>query len=284
MVFQEVVLQSPSGRSFAVDIRYEPAVHKMPVVIFAHGFKGFKDWGCWNQVADTIARAGYIFIKFNFSHNGLELGQVAQFTDLEAFGRNTYSKELTDLQYLIDWLCGGRSVLPPAVFDSNRIAIIGHSRGGGISIIQASRDERLKACVSWAGVSSLSFMWEGNPALEQWKSDGVIMIHNARTGQDMPVYTDLLYDYERNQPWMNIAYAMHKMDKPCLILHGDKDASVDVSAAVQLSSWSEQTKMHIIPGADHVFGATHPWNQASLPLHMRQVVDLTLDFFNNVLK
>jgi dipeptidyl aminopeptidase/acylaminoacyl peptidase len=281
MVIQEVVLHSPSGRPFAADIRYVADGRRKPVVIFAHGFKGFKDWGCWNPVAGIFAEAGYIFIKFNFSHNGLTIGVADQYTDLEAFGRNTYSKELADLQYLTDWICGGRCLLPPAEYDSKRIAIIGHSRGGGISLIQTERDERIKACLSWAGVSSLSFMWEGNPALEQWKSSGVVMIPNARTGQAMPVYTDLLYDYEQHQPWLNIAHALQKMRKPCLIIHGDQDSSVPHSAALQLKAWYPAAELQIIPGADHVFGAVHPWAQEEIPEHTRQVIAMSLEFLHS---
>ena len=39
------------------------------LIIFCHGFKGFKDWGPWNLVAEHFAKAGFFFIKFNFSHN-----------------------------------------------------------------------------------------------------------------------------------------------------------------------------------------------------------------------
>ena len=41
-----------------------------PLVIFCHGYKGFKDWGPWHLVAKAFAEAGFFFLKFNFSHNG----------------------------------------------------------------------------------------------------------------------------------------------------------------------------------------------------------------------
>ena len=76
-----------------------------PIVIFCHGYKGFKDWGAWNLMAEAFAEAGFFFIKFNFSHNGGTVEQPIDFPDLEAFGNNNYTKELDDLESVIDWVC-----------------------------------------------------------------------------------------------------------------------------------------------------------------------------------
>ncbi|WP_435524823.1 hypothetical protein [Chryseobacterium indoltheticum] len=39
-------------------------------------------------------------VKFNFSHNGTTVEDPENFADLEAFGNNNYSKELSDLGVL----------------------------------------------------------------------------------------------------------------------------------------------------------------------------------------
>ena len=41
-------------------------------VIFYHGFKGFKDWGHFNQISERFANSGLLAVKFNGSYNGLE--------------------------------------------------------------------------------------------------------------------------------------------------------------------------------------------------------------------
>ena len=33
------------------------------LILFCHGFKGFKDWGCWHTVAKAFAEAGFVFLK-----------------------------------------------------------------------------------------------------------------------------------------------------------------------------------------------------------------------------
>ena len=60
-------------RSFLLDIAWVPDQKPKPVVVFFHGFKGLKDWGPWHLMADFFAERGYVFVKFNFSHNGTTL-------------------------------------------------------------------------------------------------------------------------------------------------------------------------------------------------------------------
>src|SRR5688572_3924804 len=72
------------------------------VVIFIHGYKGYKDWGCWNLMQKKILESALGFVKFNLSHNGGTVRQKIDFPDLEAFGRNTYSKELFDVGVMVD--------------------------------------------------------------------------------------------------------------------------------------------------------------------------------------
>jgi hypothetical protein len=62
-------------------------------IIFCHGFKGFKDWGCWQMIADYFVENGFAFLKFNFSHNGLGLEDSADFDALDKFSINTLGKK-----------------------------------------------------------------------------------------------------------------------------------------------------------------------------------------------
>ena len=51
---------------------YSPSVtpgSALPVVLFVHGFKGFKDWGAFPDACDELARAGFAVVTFNLSLN-----------------------------------------------------------------------------------------------------------------------------------------------------------------------------------------------------------------------
>ena len=54
-------------------------------------------------MAEEFAKAGYFFVKFNFSHNGTTINDPDNFGDLEAFGNNNYTKELSDYQTVIGY-------------------------------------------------------------------------------------------------------------------------------------------------------------------------------------
>src|SRR6201996_6695081 len=100
-----------------MDLTFDARLKKAPIVIFAHGFKGFKDWGSHNLMAHFFAENGFKFLKFNFSHNGTTAAKPTDFTDLIAFGDNTFTIELDDLKAAIDFACGG-SAMPsvPGVY------------------------------------------------------------------------------------------------------------------------------------------------------------------------
>ena len=60
------------------------------LVVFCHGFKGFKDWGPFNTMAKSFANENFFFLKFNFSHNGTSVDDPCNFIDLESFGNNNF--------------------------------------------------------------------------------------------------------------------------------------------------------------------------------------------------
>ena len=108
------------------DLTFDSKKNSCPLVIFCHGYKGYKDWGCWNLVAKKFAENGINFLKFNFSHNGGTIDQPIDFPDLEAFSKNNYSIELKDVERVILY----KKI---RIVISNTVnLIIGHSRGGGI--------------------------------------------------------------------------------------------------------------------------------------------------------
>lgn len=96
--FLNKVLTRPAKKPMVYDVFFIPSQKPKPVIIFCHGYKGFKDWGAWNLVAKAFAKAGFFFLKFNFSHNGGTIEDPIDFPDLEAFAQNNFSKELEDLE------------------------------------------------------------------------------------------------------------------------------------------------------------------------------------------
>lgn len=278
MKIKNIVITGVAGKPIATDVFFKETTEKKPVVIYAHGFNGFKDWGGLDLIAEEFMNIGFVFIKFNFSHNGTTPEQPEVFTDLEAFGNNNYTKQLTDLKLVTDWVCDKANPYNE-VLDTNSIYLIGHSMGGGISILFASEDARIKKLVTWAAINECKTPW-GNwsrEKIKEWLIEGVQYYTNTRTNQQMPLYYQLFLDYKHNEERLNIGKAIKKVTLPILICHGTNDISVPVEKAHQLKEWQPAAALFIVDG-NHVFDRVHPWEKSYLPEAMAKVVQKTMAF------
>lgn len=278
----EFTLAGSAGRLMTADICFVEDKQAKPVVVFAHGFKGFKDWGHFNLVAGNFAAAGFVFLKFNFSHNGTTPQQPTEFADLEAFGHNNFSKELNDLGYVLDSITTANLPIETCEFDPQRIYLIGHSRGGGIVLLKAREDARVKKIATWASVSEFGKHWSGD-VMDRWQRSGVLYIANARTGVQMPLYWQAYQNYFDNKTRLFIPDAAQALqDRPMLIIHGTADEAVSYEAALDLKECNPNAVLLRLDNANHVFGAAHPWPHAELPPDSQKLVAATIRFFKNM--
>lgn len=252
-----------------------------PLVIFCHGYKGFKDWGSWDLVAQQFCDAGFFFVKFNFSHNGGTIDNPIDFPDLDAFAENNYSKELDDLEAILN-LFSSENFEYHNHINTKSIAVIGHSRGGGISIIKTSEDKRITRLVTWASVSGFGKRTSTTGDLKQWKKDGVKYVLNGRTKQQMPHNYQFYEDYIANEKRFDITSAMKRIKVPILIIHATDDPSVNFHEALTLKTCKPESELVEIENSNHVFGARHPWNEIQLPKALQYVVEKSIEFLQNI--
>ena len=171
---------------------HTPVSDVQGTVLFLHGYKGYMDWGAWALVGDHFAARGWRFLRLNFSHNGTSPLSPSDFTDLEAFAANTYSRELEEA---IDVL---RALRTPGSTEESRqaatapLTIIGHSRGGGIACLAAAEADRefreqglpgVDSLVTWAAVADFGSRFPVGEELDTWKATGRREIINHRTRQ-----------------------------------------------------------------------------------------------------
>lgn len=278
VAIKNIIVDGQHGKPILADVFYNKSDLPKPIVIFCHGYKGFKDWGAWNLMASYFAEQGFLFIKFNFSHNGGTVEQPIDFPDLEAFGNNNYSKELDDLDSILNWIYKDEIVSISG--DLENITLIGHSRGGGIVFIKAAEDTRIKKVVSLAGVCDFGKRTATMGDLEQWKKDGVKYVLNGRTKQKMPHYFQFYQDFKANEERLTISRAVKNLKIPLLIIHGDADTSVRIEEGKALHSWNSGSEFKIIEGADHVFGTKHPWENAIIPENLENAMEVVIKFID----
>lgn len=267
------VVEGSEERKMPVEGIFSPKL-KAPTVIFVHGYKGYKDWGAWNHMVPHFHAAGINLVKFNFSHNGGTVKNPVDFPDLEAFSKNTYSKELYDLNKVVENV---RKRLK-AEKRWDQVYLVGHSRGGADVILHAARDHNIKKMVTWAAVSNIFERFPSGEALEHWKKEGVRFEKNKRTKQDMPVRIDIYNDAYHNQSKLDVMSAASVIDIPWLIVHGEEDEAVDVNAAIQLKGQTITAEMKIYEGTGHTFGTKHPYEETALQYPFDDVVRATIEF------
>jgi dienelactone hydrolase len=278
MIHKNFTLMNSDSELIRLEAHYREDVKDAPIVVICHGFKGFKDWGFFPVLADTLASDGYFVITFNFSRNGIG-SDLQNFTELELFSKNTYTHELKDLACIFDALMSKN--IGKGMADPERIGLLGHSRGGGIALLYAQRDSRVNTLVTWSAISTVHRYTPDQ--IKEWKNNGFIEIENKRTGQLMRVTTDLLNDIEKNKKDLDILSAAGKIEIPTLIIHGQEDESVPVEEAQAIYDHllTPSKELIIIEDGTHTFGAGHPLE--SRPEALEVAFDLTENWFDRYL-
>lgn len=274
-----VIKSTKHNKPIVTDVYYKNNKQSKPIVIFCHGFKGYKDWGAWNKMAISFVENNFFFVKFNFSHNGGTLENPIDFPDLQAFGNNNYTTELNDLQDVINWVI--TNSLFTSEINSSNITLIGHSRGGGIVTIKASEDKRITNIISWNGVSDYEKRFPNEEQLNMWKQNGVVYVENGRTKQQMPLYYQFYKDFEKNKEKLNIKKAAKNLQASHLIIQGTEDSVVLPLEAKKLHKWSVKSELFWIKEMNHAMGCTQPWQQKIMPVFLEKAVQKSIHFIKN---
>jgi uncharacterized protein len=246
------------------------AKHAAGSVIICHGFKGFAHWAFFPYLARALATAGLTALTFDFSGSGIGPDRES-FTEPDAFAGNTFSREQEDIESVVDYARRMKIV-------GDRYGLFGHSRGGGMAIIYtAAHASEVASLVTWAAIGRTNW-WTPEEATG-WRQRGYSEIANSRTGQIMRLDTSLLDDVEvHGSTKLNIAAAAAKVKVPWLIVHGTRDETVPASDGERLHALSPSvSRLLLIEGANHVFGAQHPLDQ--IPPDLATVVRETVAFF-----
>jgi pimeloyl-ACP methyl ester carboxylesterase len=238
-------------------------------VVLVHGFKGFARFAFFPWLAERLAAAGLNAVTFNFSGSGVG-EDMETFTNPDAFAENTYARELHDLGRVLAE-SERRGWVGP------QCGLFGHSRGGGVALLQAARDVRVRALVTWSAIATVK-RWT-DAQVDEWRERGFVEIPNSRTGQTFRLNTSLLEEVEEHHHGrLNLRMAAATLLCPWLIVHGDADETVPYSEGELLLEASEGRAEHLrVKGGTHVYNVAHG-NPASSP-QLDEAIDHTVRFF-----
>jgi len=250
-------LTSSLGEKIAITTYGNEHISHNKCIVLVHGFKGFKDWGYAPYFGDFFASNGYFVITFNFSHNGIGENKF-EFTELEKFANNTFTREISELEDVVNAYNNNYfgKVSEP------KIGLVGHSRGGAIALLTASKIENIKAISTWGSVST--FDRYSKRQKDIWRKKGYFSVMNMRTKQEMK---------------LNIEKAVNNLKKPLLIIHGKEDLAVKIGEAEEIFSWSDKniSNLILIENTGHTFGCVHPFEGTNAKFE--EVLSHTNEFF-----
>jgi esterase/lipase len=242
-------------------------------LVYVHGFKGFKDWGFVPFLGNYFSKNGFFVITFNFSHNGVG-DSFTEINEQEKFAKNTISLEIEELNEIIDAYLndffGAKA--------GKNIRLIGHSRGGAISLFVSSKRKEIGAVALWSSISKLDRYSERQK--KEWRKKGVVEVLNKRTNQMMKLNATLLEDIENNKEGkLNLENAVRNLNKPLLIVHGEQDLTVPFEEAKQIYSWSDhsRTELYPISSSGHTYDTKHPFDGNNKKFDL--VLNKTNEFF-----
>lgn len=253
ILHQTFTLELDPGVYIRGDIRVKEDGGRKPVLLFVHGFKGFKDWGFFPYASERFASQDYAVITFNFSHNGVN---EHDFDELERFGANTYSQEQQDLSAVLAAVLEEQLPLAEQL-DNRQIFLVGHSRGGGNSVLFAAEHPGIRGVVSWNGIANANLF--GESFREQVLRDGMGYVANARTKQEMPISAEFFEDLDRNRERFDIAAQAAALQTPVLFIQGLQDSERLLDGFRVFRKAAPHHRFATLESASHTFGTVHPF-------------------------
>ncbi len=226
------------------------------LVVIVHGFKGFKDWGFFPWLAETLGNHRFATCRFNMSRSGVDENPET-FDRLDRFAEDTYSGQVADLQKVVHY-CQERVDVPTF--------LVGHSRGGGVSLLAASGIDNLYGIVTWSAIARTDRWDDATKAL--WRRVGYLEVENMRTKQMMRMSTRMLEDIETNRERLDILKCVTQIEQPILVIHGGRDESVPVAESGEIVSYARDVSHLVIANASHSYNAIHPLVHVPFELSM----------------
>ncbi|MCZ8523929.1 MULTISPECIES: alpha/beta hydrolase family protein [Paenibacillus] len=258
------------------EVRVKPlGQEKQPVLLICHGFKGFKDWGFFPYAAERFAAEGYYTVTFNFSCNGV--GE-RDFDELDKFAVNTYSREQEDLGLVLQALREG-SLPEAAQADLSQVYLLGHSKGGGTSLIfAADHPEEIAGVITWNGIARTDLF--GDDFKKEIGEHGVAYVANVRTKQEMPIRAVFYEDLRANEERFDVAVRLAGLTRPVLQVQGDQDSARLREGFQRLREAAPQHQALTVEGGNHTFGAVHPF--AGTTPYLETALRVSLQFLEGL--
>lgn len=230
-----------------------------PVVIMNHGYIDpaiYTNGRGLRREQDYFANRGYVVIHPDYRNHA----ESSKDTNVEGNIRLGYVEDVINVIYAL-------KAANLSYSDTNRIAMIGHSMGGGIAqAVMVSQPDLVDAYMLYAPVST-----DTRESYYRW----------TKSRPEAIAQIDAMFGSPEKNPefWKNVSPInfLDKVKSPIMINHGTADADVPLEWSdrtnAALKSANKEVVYHTYPGEGHEFGPAWP-----------TVMQRTIDFFDANLK
>jgi pimeloyl-ACP methyl ester carboxylesterase len=242
---EKICLKNGRGDTLSGVLHHPSSKKICGSVILCHGMDSSKNSDKLVFLAENLAAAGVLALRFDFAYVGESSG---------CFAEITCTGELEDLKAAHDFLIK---------LEAGKIAVFGSSLGGTIAVLFASTRPELAALATLAAPlhpEKFPRRMLTDEQLQDWRARGFTNYNGRRLN------VSLLHDLDR----LDLPHAARTVVCPALVLHGDADQIVPVEEAYELNDCLAGPKrLSILRGGDH---------RLADPRLMRRAMDESLDW------
>lgn len=250
---QKVIIANKYGENLVGLLR---ETGSREVVILCHGFRSTKENITMANLAAALQKEGISAFRFDFAGNGESEGY---------FHYGNYFREADDLHAVIQHFRQANRVVS---------AILGHSKGGNVVLLYASKYRDIPAVINVSGRYDLKRGIEerlGNNFMQRIEQDGYTDVKN-KTGV-------VIYRVTKESLMDRLATDMHEaccqIDTNCRVLtvHGSGDEVIPMEDALEFAKIIPNHKLQIVEGANHSYTA-----------HQTELASIFLDFIKTAVQ
>ena len=226
----------------------------VPAILFIHGFTGnrVESFRVFVLTARRLAEQGIASLRIDCRGSGDSEG---------SFEEMSVRSEVRDAEQALTWIRNRQEV------DVERVGLLGFSMGGLVCALVLGNDPEIRAAALWSPVGRPRTQIEKR-SYPGWESDfsrlGFVTTEGWKLGPQF------IEEMNRLDPLA----AIRSSRAPLLLVHGDRDESVDVQSTHDyervLLDCGVRVVKQIMEGADHTYAAV-AWQE--------QLQSFTTDWF-----
>ncbi|XP_074331422.1 uncharacterized protein LOC141668433 isoform X1 [Apium graveolens] len=244
---QRIIIENSHGQKL-VGILHQTASKEL--VIICHGFKSSKERIPMANLAAAFANKGISAFRFDFTGNGESEG---------SFQYGNYRREADELRNVVEFFHAEKRLVT---------AVIGHSKGGNVVLLYASKYSDVSTVVNISGRFNLErgIEWRlGKDFLKRIKQSGFIDVKDRRGKIEYRVSEASLMD----RLTIDMRAVSQEIQENCRVLtvHGSKDKVIPVKDAMEFGKYIANHRLFVIEEADHEYTS-----------HQDELASVVLDF------